>query len=205
MNDKQKEKIDKLLSGIETNEKCLKYIIEEAQYMLEELEKNEQKQCVIDDLLNLFDVNETPFDKQIHKIYNFPPNIKKTIKGLKLLSFVFVNNGDDDYIDATILIDKFKVYTYSDYRRAGNKTGGQLNVKISLNKHILKFNNVYDFIPESYNTHKLNNIYKNIQSDKEQSKILNLMQEESGFDADQFEGFFKLLCCVPKIFNGLIY
>jgi hypothetical protein len=169
------------------------------------LKENETKNFVIAELLNFFDVDETPFGKTFGKLYKMPPNIKTTIKSLHLSSFTNIDDDDDNYVDATVKMNKFEVYTYSDYRRAGNKTGGQLNVQISLGANVLSFDNEYDFIPEHHNKNDLDKIYQNIKNDTDLNKILSKMQVESGLDEAKFEGFFKLLCCIPKIFNGYVY
>lgn len=134
-----------------------------------------------------------------------PTNIKTHIKSLELLNFENIDDDYDNYVDATVRINHFKVSTYSDYIISGYKTGGQLNVTISLGSNILNFENEYDFIPDRHNKNDLDTIYQSIKTNAEQSKVLSKMQVESGIDELKFEGFFKLLCCIPKIFNGYVY
>lgn len=205
MNQETETKINKFLNTFSDNQKCIEYIINYAKELLDDLKENESKKYLVDYLLDFFDEDETPFGKTFNKIYKMPTNIKKTIKSLELTSFTNIDDENDNYVEAVVKINNFKVYTYSDYRRSGHKTGGKLFVKISLGANILKFENEYDFIPDRHDTNRLNNIYKKIKNDKKINEILTKMQLESGLDEIIFEGFFKLLCCIPKIFNGYIY
>jgi hypothetical protein len=205
MNKNNEHKINKFFDDLPKDTQCIQYVINITKSILNNLERDEARNSVVETLLNFFDSDESPFGNNFDEIYAMPTNIKKIIRELSLASFENIDNDVDTYVASVVIINNFTVKTYSDYKRSGIKTGGVLNITIAFDDNILTFCNQYNFIPEKFNNVSLNKIYQNIKNDETQCKILSKMQKKSRMRKSEFKGFFKLLCCIPKIFNGYVY
>lgn len=159
-------------------------------------------------LLDLFDKNGYPINgnKTIDEVYVLPSDVKNIIKKTQQLSRIAKNNNNDNYVEATVKIGNIEIYTYSDYRRNGCKTGGRLIIKFKCDEYVLTFDNDYDFISDSlYTSRCIDKMYDNIKKNKTTRKILDSIQVASGINEPEFSGFFKLLFFVPGVYNEQIY
>ena len=209
--DATKKEINKFLKKISKKknaESYLEYISEKAEEMLNLIESDESERRIKEYLLDLFEEDGyTIDDKQIDEVYTLPSNIKNLIYDLSV-DFEHVDDNLNNYIKATTHIGNFDIYTYSDYRLGGCKTGGNTVVQISCKSLKIEFDgdSALNFISDSLHTiHELDAIYDAISKNSKTKIILEKMMDQSNVPKEKFVGLMKFLFLIPKHWNGYIY
>jgi hypothetical protein len=163
-----KQQIDNVINDIEMHEEAIKflnYTIQSCSTKLKMIEQNEEKIRLKEYLLNILE------DYHIEDL-----DVKTHIENI-ILNYERIEDEENDYLDAEIIINKIKINVYVDYRKYGNKTGGSFKINYILNNKKYLFNEDYDFIDKnlSYeNAHILLKTLRIIKSDIKNDVIIKI-------------------------------
>jgi hypothetical protein len=162
------EQIDNVINDIVMHEdaiKFLNYTIQSCSKKLKIIEQNKEKIKLKEYLLDILD------DYDIDDL-----DVKTCIENI-ILNYERIEDDEDDYLEAEIIMNEITINVYVDYKIHGNKTGGSLKITYILNNKKYKFNEDYDFIDKtlSYeNAHILFDTLKINKSDVKNNVITKI-------------------------------
>ena len=190
MNEQIKFKIDKFFDDFEykNDKKYLDYIINSCEYLLQDIEMNKEKKKFQDYLIGIFNNDDDSNDFQF---YVLSSEIENHINNITF-KYEILDDDNNNYLNASIILNNIKIIVYIDYRVNGNKTGGNMKFTFTDNCDFnITFNNDYDFIEK-------NTSYEDIE-------LLFEKFKNTPFYKTKNNEISRLSLFIPKYFYEQIY